>query len=98
MASISKNLSFKVYAGVIGAVTTMVSQRLVSALWKASTGDTPPNPNDPDVPATEAAIWALASGIGLGATQLVMNRFLGRRYEAFFGEHPDMQGKSKVKL
>lgn len=99
MASTSQNIAFKVYAGVLGAVTTLVTQKVVKAAWKAATGDNPPDPNDPEVPATEAAIWALASGLGLGLSQVAMNRFVGRRFEEFTGEHMDKSaGKSKITL
>lgn len=98
MAAASQNIAFRVYAGVLGAVTTVATQKLVKAAWKVATGDNPPDPNDPDVPATEAAIWALASGLGLGVSQIVLNRFMGRRFEALTGEHLDTASKSKIKL
>ncbi|MEL4358422.1 MULTISPECIES: DUF4235 domain-containing protein [unclassified Luteococcus] len=98
MASTSQNIGFKIYAGVLGAVTTVVTQKLISAAWKVATGDTPPDPNDPDVPPTQAAIWALASGLGLGVSQLALNRFVGRRFEEVTGEHLDKTGNLKIKL
>lgn len=98
MAAVSQNIAFRVYAGVLGAVTTIATQKLVKAAWKVATGDNPPDPNDPDVPATEAAIWALASGLGLGVSQVVLNRFMGRRFEAMTGEHLDTASKSKIKI
>ncbi len=98
MASKSQNISFKIYAGVLGAVTTLITQRVVQAGWKIATGDTPPDPNDPEVPATQAAIWALASGLGLGASQLLLNRFVGRRFEQHTGETLASPAKLKIKI
>lgn len=98
MASTSQNISFRIYAGVLGAVTTIATQRLLKAAWKAATGDTPPDPNDPDVPATYAAMWAIASGLGLGASQVVLNRFLASRYEEQTGERLNTSNKSLIKI
>ncbi|GAB2486086.1 hypothetical protein GCM10027030_20180 [Luteococcus sediminum] len=98
MASLSQNLSFKIYAGVLGAVTTIATQQALKMAWKAVTGDTPPDPNDPDTPPTYAAIWAVASAAGLGVSQIVLNRYVSRRYEATTGEHLDTSSKSKIKI
>lgn len=76
----TEKMLWKVYAGLIGAATTLVSQRLVTKMWEVSTGDEPPDPNDPDVPMTKALIWAAASGLGVGVTQLVLNRYMQRRW------------------
>ena len=98
MATTSQNIGFKIYAGLLGTVTTIVTQKLMQAAWKAATGDNPPDPNDPEVPATHAAIWALASGLGLGVSQVALNRFVGRRFEAVPGERLDTASRTKIKL
>ena len=54
----SQKLLWKIYIGVIGAVTTIVAQRLVTTGWKVVTGDEPPSPTDPDTPMVKAASWA----------------------------------------
>lgn len=82
--AMTEKVLWKVYAGVIGAVTTIVAQKVVTKVWEASTGDEPPDPNDPDVPLTRALIWATASGLGVGMAQLAMNRFVQRRWVANF--------------
>lgn len=91
-------MMWKVYTVALGTVTTLVAQKVVHAGWKLATGDTPPDPNDPSVPATEAAIWAIASGIGLGMTQLATNRFVARRWMEFTGEVPPTSLHTRVKL
>ncbi|MEO7586857.1 MAG: DUF4235 domain-containing protein [Arachnia sp.] len=82
----SEKVLWKVYAGVLGAVTTLVAQKVVTKVWELSTGDTPPDPNDPDTPLTAALIWAASSGLGVGMAQLAMNRFMQRRWVANMGQ------------
>lgn len=91
--AVTEKLMWKVYAGLLGAVTTLVAQKLVTKAWEASTGDTPPDPNDPDTPLTSALIWALTSGLGVGVAQIVMNRYVTRRWVANF----DHAGPSKLR-
>ena len=78
--ALSEKLLWKVYAGLFGAATTVIAQKVVTMAWEAVTGDSPPDPNDPDTPITQALIWAAASGLGVGMSQLLMNRFVQRRW------------------
>lgn len=94
--ALTEKLMWKFYAGAIGAATTIVAQKLVTAAWEASTGDTPPDPNDPDTPLTQALIWAIASGVGVGVAQLVANRYVHRRWIVNF-DHKS-PGKLRNKL
>lgn len=94
--AMTEKVLWKIYAGALGAVTTIVAQKVVTKIWEATTGDEPPDPNDPDVPLTKALIWATASGLGVGVTQLAMNRFVQSRWVANF-EHIG-PGKLKNKL
>ena len=83
--SMTEKVLWKVYAGVLGAASTLIAQKLVTKVWEMSTGDEPPDPNDPDTPITKALIWAAASGLGVGMSQLVMNRFMQQRWVANMG-------------
>ncbi len=94
--AMTEKLMWKVYAGALGAVTTIVAQKVVTQVWVASTGDTPPDPNDPDTPLTQALIWAAASGLGVGIAQLAMNRFVQRRWVRNFNHASP--GKLRNKL
>ena len=94
----TQKLLWKLYVGVIGAVTTVVAQRLVKAGWKLVTGDEPPSPTDPNTPVLEAASWALASGIGVGVTQLLTQRFAARHWEKEIGNDAPSGGKIKFKV
>ncbi|MCC2592821.1 DUF4235 domain-containing protein [Tessaracoccus sp. OS52] len=78
--AVSEKIFWKIYAGVLGATTTLVAQKLVTKIWEATTGDEPPDPNDPETPLSSALIWAISSGLGVGVSQLVMNRFIQRRW------------------
>jgi hypothetical protein len=79
----TQRMIWNVYAGVIGAVTAMVATKLVGKAWEATTGEAPPTPNDPEVPLRRAVIWMLASGVGIGLAQLLMNRFAARQWDRF---------------
>ena len=69
----------KAYPAIIGAVTTMVAQFLVRKMWQIATGNTPPDPNDPDVPTREAITWFVASSIGIGVAQLMVGRYSNKK-------------------
>lgn len=95
----TQTVLWKLYVGVIGAITTIVAQRLLKAGWKLATGDEPPSPTDPDTPVVTALSWALASGVGVGVTQILTQRFAARHWGKEIGnETPGGSGKVKVKL
>lgn len=81
----SQKIVWNIYAGAVGALTAMVAQKAVSAAWRLATGDEPPEAHDPETPLDEAIIWAIASGIGIGVTQLLVNRFAAKRFGAAMG-------------
>ena len=60
--AVEEKILWKIYAGVLGAATTLLAQKVVTKAWEAATGDVPPDPNDPDTPLTQALIWACAAG------------------------------------
>ncbi|MGY4720811.1 DUF4235 domain-containing protein [Naumannella cuiyingiana] len=95
----SKAILWKIYAGLLGAATTFVAQKAVSGAWKAVTGDEPPSPSDPDAPLGQAVIWALSSAIGIGVTQLLINRFTARRWRAAMGDdNPPQVGRIRLNI
>ncbi|MFW6599783.1 DUF4235 domain-containing protein [Propionibacteriaceae bacterium Y2011] len=93
----SDKLVWKVYIGVIGAVTTIAAQKLITLAWRAATGEEPPSPTDPETPLATAATWALASGVGMGATQLLTARLAARHYAKSGRKAPGL-GRVKLKL
>jgi len=96
--SVSEKLLWKVYVGVLGLVTTIAAQRVVSTSWKVVTGEKPPAPTDPQVPTSTAVSWALASGLGVGVTQLLVKRSAARRWADRIGQHTPPGGKLKLKV
>jgi hypothetical protein len=77
---LADKLLWKLYAGVIGAIATFAAQKLIKVAWKSVTGREPPSPNDPETSMREAVSWAVASAIGVGATQIVAQRLAAKRW------------------
>jgi hypothetical protein len=94
----TQKLFWKLYVGVIGAVTTIAAQRLLKAGWKLVTGKEPPSPADPDTPVLTAVSWAMASAVGVSVTQLLTQRLAARHWEKEIGNDAPDNGKIKVKI
>jgi Protein of unknown function (DUF4235) len=94
----TQKLLWKLYVGVIGAATTIAAQKLLTAGWKLVTGNEPPEPTDPDTPLLEAVTWALASGIGIGVTQLLTQRIAARHWGKEIGNETPSAGKIKFNI
>ena len=52
--NISQKLVWNVYAGAAGVLATLVATQAVTKVWQLTTGDEPPEPNDPEVPLRRA--------------------------------------------
>lgn len=94
--NMTEKLMYKVYAAVLGTVITVATQKALTAAWKVATGEEPPEPGDPDVPAAEAFIWALSSGVGIGIAQLATTRYSARHWTTV-GNKP-ATGKTTFKV
>lgn len=94
----SQQMLWKLYAGALGAGATLLTTKVVNSAWKAVTGDDPGDPNDPDTPITQAIMWALASGLGIGISRMMVNRFTARRWKAAMGADAPNFGKVNFKL
>lgn len=78
---IPEKIMLKIYAGVLGAASAWAAHKLVEGAWKFVTGDDePPQPDDPEVPALKAVSWAVASGVGIAGSQLLVNRLANKRW------------------
>jgi len=95
---LTKKLLSKLYAGVIGAVTTIAAQRLLKAGWRLVTGKEPPTPTDPDTPVLTAVSWAMASAVGVGVSQLLAQRMAARHWEKDIGNDAPDAGKIRVTI
>ncbi|MCT1459039.1 DUF4235 domain-containing protein [Aestuariimicrobium sp. p3-SID1156] len=79
---LQEKVLYKVYAAVLGTTITVVTQKALTSAWKIATGEEPPEPGDPDVPAFQAFIWAISSGVGIGIAQLATTRYTARHWGA----------------
>lgn len=94
--AMTEKIMWKLYAGAAGAVTTMVVQKTITKVWEAATGEPPPDPNDPEAPLVNGLIWAAASGLGVGVAQLVMNRYVHRRWMANYSHNGPGKLRSRL--
>lgn len=73
------SLVWKLYAALIGTVTTIAAHKALTKVWEIVTGEEPPEPGDPDTPLHLAVTWSAASAIGVGTAQLLTNRSVLKR-------------------
>lgn len=94
--AVEEKLIWKIYAGAVGALTTLVAQTVVTKGWEKATGAAPPDPNDPETPVIQAIIWAAASGLGVAVAQITMNRFMHKRWTKAMGHKGPGKLKNKM--
>jgi hypothetical protein len=70
----------KMIVAALGTGAAIAAARVVNAGWAFATGQQPPNPNDPDIPARSAIGYAVVSTATLIAVQVLVNRFGGSRF------------------
>lgn len=88
---LSQKIVWNGYSAIVGAVAALATKKGVDAAWKFVTGEEPPEPNDPATPTSHAAIWVLAMAMGVGLSQVLVNRFAARRWEAFTGSESPLR-------
>lgn len=74
------SIEFKIVAGALGAIATMIVQKLIRSSWKQITGSEPPDPNDPEASTAEAVAWVAASAVGVAVAQVFTRRLAANRY------------------
>jgi hypothetical protein len=84
-----KEIAWKAVTYGTGALTTIVTQRVLSSAW-SRVGNTPPpdNPADRRTNMLPALTWAVATGVGIGVTRLIALRSAARVWEAATNELP----------
>lgn len=75
----ASSMQSRVLAGTVGALTTMIIQKGITASWKSITGTEPPDPTDPDASTTQTVAWAAASAVGLAVAQALVTRYASKR-------------------
>ena len=86
--SVTRTMMFNAYSGALAALTAVVAHKVVDTLWTTVTGEEPPQPNDPAVPAGKAFAWVMANALGIGALGVAANRFAAQRWIKFAGDMP----------
>jgi len=76
------SLRNKVAFSLMGTAAGMIAIKALNGGWQHVTGDTPPDPNDPDVPVVQALAWVVASGLVLAGAQVLVNRFGVRHWQS----------------
>lgn len=95
---ISEKLVWGLITAATSTIATAVAVKAVNAAWELATGEAPPEPNDPQVPLRRALTWALASGVGIGLTQLLANRFAASQWAAATGKPAPRIGKTTLRI
>ena len=80
-----RGILWGLYSAGVAALAAVITHKAVNKGWELVTGEEPPEPNDPATPTTHAAIWVLAMALGVGLSQVLINRFVASRWEAFTG-------------
>ncbi len=96
--NVSQKLLWNLYAGAVGALTTVLAAKAVNNVWQLATGDAPPEPNDPEVPLRSALTWAIASGVGIGLAQLLVNRFAANQWTRVMGTPAPRFNKTSLRI
>lgn len=91
---ISQRLVWNLYTGMVAALSAVAAAKVVSKVWELSTGEAPPQPNDPEVPLRKALTWVVASGLGIALAQLLMNRFAASQWTRVMGTPAAGLGKA----
>jgi hypothetical protein len=82
-------LGYKILATVGGVAGTTVARKAVDTGWRAATGRKPPeNPEHPDVRWSEAATWAVVSGVVVALSKLLAKRRIAATWRRASGELP----------
>ena len=72
----------KIAFGALGVVAGATAVKLLRGTWVRLTGQEPPDPNDPAVPVGTALVWVAVSGALLAGTQMLVNRFGVKQWQA----------------
>lgn len=92
------NLVWKLMAAGAAVGAGIVANKLTDGTWKfVSGGDSPSNPEDPDIDLKEAIAFAALSGVIVGLARMFANREATRVYQKTTGHLPPELEKSKGK-
>lgn len=72
--AVIKNLNLKILSAAASAGAALLGQRLLTKSWRRVTGEEPPDPADPQVPAAKAIGWLVLSTLFVSIVQLLIQR------------------------
>jgi hypothetical protein len=85
----AKKYGWKALVAGSGAIAALLAQRAIEVPWRALRGTPAPKvPADRSRPWTDAIIWAVATGIGVGVARLLAIRATAAVWEATVHEPP----------
>ncbi|WP_109471084.1 DUF4235 domain-containing protein [Ornithinimicrobium cavernae] len=83
------NLVWKLMATGAAIGAGVIARKLTDGTWKfVSGGDSPKNPDDPDIDIKEAIAFALLSGAIVGLSRMIANRQATKLYAKSTGHLP----------
>jgi hypothetical protein len=92
----AKNVTWKVVSYGAGMLAAFTTRKVLAKVW-GRVGDEP-HPDDVAnrrVPWSQAVVWAVATGVGMGVTRLIAMRSAAAVWEAATNEAPpgeDLEG------
>jgi len=94
--SFAKKYGWKAVTVGVGAVTGLVTQRILEVIWKVLRGSMPPKvAADRRSSWADALIWAVATGTGAAVARLLAMRSAAVLWEAAVHEPPPELGLEK---
>ncbi|NLG20784.1 MAG: DUF4235 domain-containing protein [Actinomycetales bacterium] len=90
------NLVWKLLATGAALGASVVARKLTDGTWKfVSGGDSPANPEDPDIDVKEAIAFAVLSGAIVGLSRMLANRQATKLYQKSTGHLPKALADAK---
>lgn len=90
------NLAWKLLATGAALAASVVARKLTDGTWKfVSGGDSPENPEDPDIDVKEAIAFAVLSGAIVGLSRMLANRQAAKLYQKSTGHLPKALEEAK---
>lgn len=69
----------KLVGGALGALTTVVMQKVIRQGWTTITGKEPPEPDNLEASTATVVAWVAASAIGVTIAQVLVKRIAAKR-------------------
>lgn len=85
----AKKLVWKVLNYGVGMAAALATRKVLRVGWTSITNTSaPPDPGDRKVPLSDALIWMVAAGVGMGISRVIAVRTAATVWEAATDEAP----------